>query len=281
MLPDVPNRPQTSAGGQYPNEDCFEENSVSLANRFGFTGHSVREAEQWEAAHGGSPQNGTALSVGSALLKAWRIPNSVRYQSLDAAASRNHYFIALVKSSYQGIPQAGGPALHFVTYLGEGWYRNPANGTLVNSPPLGPAYTGEGIEINLNAIPQTGDISMADAQDILNELGKLEGKVAVTGYVRDVLQPGDTVCYPVIDWTLWNVVPQDRDGKITTVELVITAEGDGHVLNGGDFTVTATVPSQHGPISASGQMSEMAKGGPYNATFMNKGPGKIAVFLHG
>lgn len=150
LLPDVPNRPQTQDGGQDPQMDCFEENAASMSRLLGGN-LTVRQAELWLYEHGDNPAGGTDINIGSRLLTAYNMPNHVAAQGLEDAANRGHYCFALVVSNASGIPTVNGGHLHYVTYLGEGWYRNPANGTRVNSPALAPTYTGKCVEIDLPA----------------------------------------------------------------------------------------------------------------------------------
>jgi hypothetical protein len=187
VLIDVVNIPQTRRGGEFPQFDCFEENCVALLRHFagapGIVPASVFQIEQWLSEHGDFPGDGTPLALGAACLTAHGLPSHVASQPIDDAAGRSHYSIPLVLASPQGIPLAGGPDGHYVTYLGEGWYRNPANGVLTNSPRLAPAYTGQCIEIDVDANHgrEADDVLSADAKNGISTLISLATLGRTTG----------------------------------------------------------------------------------------------------
>lgn len=159
-LPDVPNVPQTSAGGGYPQFDCFEECAVSIAQHFrdvpDVQQFTVRQCEDRERSLGGNPAQGTTLEIGAATLRSFGIPAHVAAQPLDDAANRDHYSVPLVIANIHGIPEPGGGHPHFCVGLGGGWYRNPANGSRTNSPALAPTYSGKCVEIDIPADQATG-----------------------------------------------------------------------------------------------------------------------------
>jgi hypothetical protein len=161
VLTDVVNIGQTTAGGQFPQKDCFEENASALLRHFagvpGVAQATVADLEQWLIAHGGDPSQGTTLELGAACLTAHGLPSHTTRQPLEEAADRQHYSIPLIRSTDAGLPAALGSQGHYVTYLGGGWYRNPANGTLANSPAVLPAYSGYTIEVDVQADNITGD----------------------------------------------------------------------------------------------------------------------------
>jgi hypothetical protein len=185
MLTDIVNVGQTTAGGAFPQLDCFEENAHALLVHFvgpGVAQATVAELEQWLAAHGGDPSQGTTLDLGAQCLTAHGLPSHVAVQGLDVAASHGHYSIPLVRSTEQGLPSISGTDLHYVTYLGDGWYRNPANGTLTSTPSLALAYTGECIEVDVQAIPLgDDDVLSPDAKNGISTLISLATLGRTTG----------------------------------------------------------------------------------------------------